>query len=71
MCGCVVKEIPTGPDGDVDMAALEAVLGPNTAGIMLTNPSTLGVFERHIKDIASTQFLARFVRATWTSMSFT
>jgi glycine dehydrogenase subunit 2 len=52
MCGCVVKEIPTGPDGDVDMAALEAVLGPNTAGIMLTNPSTLGVFERHIKDIA-------------------
>ena len=52
MCGCIVKEIPTGPDGDVDMAALEAVLGPNTAGIMLTNPSTLGVFERHIKDIA-------------------
>ena len=52
MCGCVVKEIPTGPDGDVDMDALKAVLGPNTAGIMLTNPSTLGVFERHIKDIA-------------------
>src|SRR6056300_948985 len=52
MCGCTVKEIPTGPDGDVDMAALKAVLGPNTAGIMLTNPSTLGVFERHIKDIA-------------------
>ncbi|MEI7048754.1 hypothetical protein V9W35_26440, partial [Klebsiella pneumoniae] len=25
---------------------------PKTAGIMLTNPSTLGVFERHIKDIA-------------------
>jgi glycine dehydrogenase subunit 2 len=52
MCGCAVKEIPTGPDGDVDMDALEAVLGPKTAGIMLTNPSTLGVFERHIKDIA-------------------
>ncbi|MBT8081892.1 MAG: aminomethyl-transferring glycine dehydrogenase subunit GcvPB [Gammaproteobacteria bacterium] len=52
MCGCTVKEIPTGKDGDVDMAALETVLGPNTAGIMLTNPSTLGVFERHIKDIA-------------------
>ena len=42
----------TAPDGDVDMEALEAVLGPQTAGIMLTNPSTLGVFERHIKDIA-------------------
>mgnify|MGYP001826122957 FL=1 len=52
MCGCVVKEIPTLPDGDVDMEALEAVLGPQTAGIMLTNPSTLGVFERHIKIIA-------------------
>jgi glycine dehydrogenase subunit 2 len=52
MCGCVVKEVPTGPDGDVDMEALKNVLGPNTAGIMLTNPSTLGVFERHIKDIA-------------------
>jgi glycine dehydrogenase subunit 2 len=53
MCGCVVKEVPTGPDGDVDMEALKNVLGPNTAGIMLTNPSTLGVFERHIKDIAN------------------
>ena len=52
MCGCIVKEVPTGPDGDVDMEALKSVLGPNTAGIMLTNPSTLGVFERHIKDIA-------------------
>ncbi len=52
MCGCVVKEIPTLADGDVDMEALKAVLGPKTAGIMLTNPSTLGVFERHIKVIA-------------------
>ena len=52
MCGCAVKEIPTDQDGDVDMEALEEALGPKTAGIMLTNPSTLGVFERHIKDIA-------------------
>ncbi len=52
MCGCVVREIPTLSDGDVDMEALKRVLGPGTAGIMLTNPSTLGVFERHIKDIA-------------------
>ena len=52
MCGCTVREIQTGPDGDVDIDALKAVLGPKTAGIMLTNPSTLGVFERHIKDIA-------------------
>ncbi|MGI9262466.1 MAG: aminomethyl-transferring glycine dehydrogenase subunit GcvPB [Woeseiaceae bacterium] len=52
MCGCKVKEIPTGPDGDVDIEALKAALGPNTAGIMLTNPSTLGVFERRIMEIS-------------------
>jgi len=52
MVGCTVREIPTGKDGDVDIDALKAALGPKTAGIMLTNPSTLGVFERHIKEIA-------------------
>ena len=53
MCGCVVKEVPTGPDGDIDFEALKATLGPKTAGIMLTNPSTLGVFERRIKEVAA------------------
>lgn len=52
MCGYEVREIPTDAQGDVDMAALEAALGPETAGIMLTNPSTLGVFERRIREIA-------------------
>ncbi|WP_455234730.1 aminomethyl-transferring glycine dehydrogenase subunit GcvPB [Thiogranum longum] len=52
MCGYKVREIPTGPDGDVDVESLRQAVGPRTAGIMLTNPSTLGVFERHIKDIA-------------------
>lgn len=52
MCGCKVREIPTDAEGDVDLDALRAVLGPKTAGIMLTNPSTLGVFERHIGEIA-------------------
>ena len=52
MCGYKVKEIPTKPDGDVDVEALKAVVGPQTAGIMLTNPSTVGVFERRIKEIA-------------------
>lgn len=52
MCGFKVNEIPTLPDGDVDLAALRAKVGPQTAGIMLTNPSTLGVFERHITEIA-------------------
>ena len=52
MCGYKAREIPSKPDGDVDMEALQAALGPQTAGIMLTNPSTLGVFERRIKEIA-------------------
>lgn len=52
MCGYRVREIPTGVSGDVDFAALSAAIGPATAGIMLTNPSTLGVFERQITDIS-------------------
>src|ERR1700747_354621 len=52
MCGCVVREIPVEPEGDADLAALKAAVGPNTAGIMLTNPSTLGVFERRIEEVA-------------------
>jgi glycine dehydrogenase subunit 2 len=52
MCGYKVREIPTNTEGDVDLEALQQALGPQTAGIMLTNPSTLGVFERDIKQIA-------------------
>ncbi len=52
MCGYTVKEIPTNEAGDVDLEALQAMLGPQTAGIMLTNPSTLGVFERNIQEIS-------------------
>ncbi len=54
MCGYKVREIPSGPSGDVDVEALKAVVGPQTAGIMLTNPSTLGVFDRNIEEIAAT-----------------
>ena len=52
MCGCTVREIPTQADGDIDVDALKKVLGPKTAGIMLTNPSTIGVFERRIVEIS-------------------
>ena len=52
MCGFTVKEIPTKTDGDVDVDALKASVGPQTAGLMLTNPSTLGVFEGAIREIA-------------------
>ena len=52
VCGLKVIEIPTKKDGDIDIDALDKVLGPKTAGIMLTNPSTVGVFERSIAVIA-------------------
>ncbi len=52
MCGYTAREIPTDDQGDVDLDALREAVGPQTAGIMLTNPSTLGVFERRIDEIA-------------------
>ena len=54
MCGYVMREIPTDGEGNVDLAALQAAVGSQTAGLMLTNPSTLGVFEKHILDIEKT-----------------
>jgi glycine dehydrogenase subunit 2 len=51
MCGMKVIEIPCDSSGDCDLEALRRMVGPRTAGIMLTNPSTLGVFERHIAEI--------------------
>ncbi|MDK1025499.1 MAG: aminomethyl-transferring glycine dehydrogenase subunit GcvPB [Gammaproteobacteria bacterium] len=54
MCGYKVKEVGISDSGDVDLDDLKAAVGPATAGLMMTNPSTLGVFERQIKEIAST-----------------
>jgi glycine cleavage system P protein (glycine dehydrogenase) subunit 2 len=51
MCGYTVKEIPTDREGNVELDALRAAVGPQTAGLMLTNPSTLGVFEKAIQGI--------------------
>lgn len=53
MCGFKVVEISTAADGDIDLEELKSKVGPRTAGIMLTNPSTLGLFMRQIKEIAS------------------
>jgi len=51
MCGYTVREIGTDRNGDIDVRQLRAAVGPHTAGLMLTNPSTLGVFEAKILDI--------------------
>jgi glycine dehydrogenase subunit 2 len=52
MCGYKVAEVPVDDSGDVDLEALKASVGPQTAGLMMTNPSTCGVFERRVEAIA-------------------
>lgn len=50
-CGYKVKSIPTTADGITDLAALEAALDETTAAFMVTNPSTLGLFEPNIAKV--------------------
>ncbi len=49
--GYRVVQVPSGPDGCVDMEALKAVASEKTAALMLTNPNTLGIFERRVGEI--------------------
>ncbi len=51
MCGYTIVNIPSAPNGCVDLEALKAVLGEDTAGLMLTNPNTVGIFDENILDI--------------------
>lgn len=44
--------VPSGEDGTVDLKALRSAVGERTAGLMLTNPNTLGIFERNIAEVA-------------------
>ncbi len=51
MTGFDVVNVPSGPDGCVDLEALQKAVGPDTAGLMLTNPNTLGLFDKNILEI--------------------
>lgn len=51
MVGYSVVNIPSAPDGCVDLDALRAAVGPDTAGLMLTNPNTVGIFDKNILSI--------------------
>ncbi len=51
MCGFDVVNVASAPDGCVDLEALKAALGPDTAGLMLTNPNTVGIFDKNILEI--------------------
>ena len=51
MAGYKTITIPSAADGGVDLDAFQAALGPRTAAVMITNPSTLGLFERRIGEL--------------------
>ena len=53
MCGFEVVNIPSAPDGCVDLEALKFALGDDTAGLMLTNPNTVGIFDENILEITN------------------
>ena len=50
--GYSVEDIPATAEGRVDTAALKARLGPDVAGVMITNPNTCGLFERDMREIS-------------------
>ncbi|WP_415237020.1 aminomethyl-transferring glycine dehydrogenase subunit GcvPB [Sneathiella sp.] len=52
LCGYKVDAVPARADGRMDMEAFKAKLGPDVAGVMLTNPNTCGLFENDVKLIA-------------------
>lgn len=52
ICGFEIIEIKSNEDGTVSVDALKEVVGPDTAGMMMTNPNTLGLFENNIKEIS-------------------
>ena len=51
VCGLEVVQVKSLPDGRIDVEALEGLLDDTVAGIMMTNPNTLGLFETRIADI--------------------
>ncbi len=53
MAGFEIVNIPSGPDGCVDLEKLRAAAGEDTAGLMLTNPNTVGLFDKNILEITS------------------
>jgi len=52
MCGYQIIEIPSLENGQLDLDALRAVVGDDTAAMMITNPSTLGIFEPEVAEAA-------------------
>ena len=51
LAGFKIISLPSAKDGTINVEALQAAVGPNTAGLMMTNPNTVGVFEYNIEKV--------------------
>jgi len=51
MSGLTVVELPSDSRGNIDLAALRSACDDTVAGLMLTNPNTLGLFEEHVREV--------------------
>ncbi len=51
MAGFTCVNVPSNPEGGIDLEKLRAAVGEDTAGLMLTNPNTLGIFDKNILEI--------------------
>ncbi len=51
LAGFKIISLPSAKDGTIDVEALQAAVGPNTAGLMMTNPNTVGIFEYNIEKV--------------------
>ena len=71
VAGLQVVEVKSKPNGSIDVEDLKPLLDDTVAGIMMTNPNTLGMFETEIMEIAKLVHEARCVPATWASTSCT
>lgn len=53
LCGCAAVPVVSGPDGVLSVEAVEALMDEETVGIMVTNPNTLGLFEKNLREVAA------------------
>ncbi len=51
LCGFQSIPVKSGPEGVLEPATVDALMDEETAGIMVTNPNTLGLFEKHIREV--------------------
>jgi len=51
MAGFEVVTVPSDSRGNVDIDQVRAMVGPDTAGLMITNPNTLGLWDEHIEEV--------------------